>query len=82
MRPIIYAGVFGVLAVSTAVEVQIALAPLSRSIIAAAVLASAALKGALIALYYMHLRYERWSVGLLAFPPLILALSLLTAMIL
>ncbi len=80
MKPRIYAGVFGALATATLIEVGIANMTIARATLTSAILAFASFKGLLIAMYYMHLRYERRSVAAFAIPPVILLLLLLFAM--
>lgn len=80
MKPRVYAGVFGALAIATLVEVSIASAAVARATLAAAILAFAAFKGLLIASYYMHLRYERSSIASWVLAPLFLLILLSIAM--
>lgn len=81
MRPIIYTSVFGVLALTTIIEVQIAQGALAKATVVAAIMSLASLKGLLIALFYMHLKYERRTLTSIALPPLVLLIILLTSMI-
>jgi cytochrome c oxidase subunit 4 len=76
-----YWRVFVALAVLTIVEVWIARQEGSKVLLAATLVAFALCKAALVAMYYMHLRYERrllWYVATLPFVfAAILALGLL-----
>ena len=67
-----YMGVFAILAVLTAVEVGVAFVGLSRTLTILVLLGLAVWKAVLVALYYMHLRYEPRRLHLLVLSPLIL----------
>jgi cytochrome c oxidase subunit 4 len=63
------------LAVLTAVEIWIANTGLHRALIISALVGLAVAKASLVALYFMHLRFERATLGLIALtPPLLLIL--------
>jgi cytochrome c oxidase subunit 4 len=68
--------VFALLVVLTAAEVGVALAPLSKSAQVPMLIALAIAKAALVALYYMHLRFEGRLLRLIAVFPFILSLVL------
>ncbi|HUF51784.1 MAG TPA: cytochrome C oxidase subunit IV family protein [Longimicrobiales bacterium] len=76
-----YMGVFGILAVLTAVEVGVAFIGLSRTLTIIALLALALWKALLVALYYMHLRYEPRRLHLLVLAPMPLVVILLVAVL-
>ncbi len=80
MKPTTYIGVFGALAVATIVEVLVAREPLARVAMVVAIMLLAALQGLLIAMYYMHLRYEGRFLAAVAVPPLLIVLTLLIAL--
>ncbi len=70
-----YIAIWGWLAGLTALEVWIANMALPRPIVIAALVGLAVAKAVLVALYFMHLRFERASLGLIALtPPLLLIL--------
>lgn len=77
-----YWRVFVALAVFTGIEIWIAQQEGSKVLLAATLVAFALCKAALVAMYYMHLRYERrilWYVATLPFIfAAILALGLLS----
>ena len=73
-----YMGVFWSLVVLTAAEVGVALltsVPKVFSVSALLILAFA--KAALVALYFMHLKYERWTLYIVVVGPLALAVLLM-----
>jgi len=59
------------------VSVSLSALPLSHTFIVVLVFAAAIAKAWLVALYYMHLRFERWPVYALALVPLVLCGTLL-----
>ena len=68
-----YIGVFVGLAVLTAIELGVAFLPWSKRMIIFILIALAVWKALLVALYYMHLRFEPNRVRILAIAPLPLA---------
>lgn len=76
-----YLLVFGLLALLTAVELGVAFIGLSRAMTMVALILLALWKALLVALYYMHLRYEPRRVHLLVIAPLPLILILLFAVL-
>lgn len=76
-----YMGIFGILFVLTLVEVGVAFLGLSRTFTILALLLLAVWKALLVALYYMHLRYEPGRLRLLALSPLPLAIILVVAVL-
>jgi cytochrome c oxidase subunit 4 len=71
-----YLLVWGALAVLTAVEVGIAFIGLPRKMTIAVLVALAIWKAMLVALYFMHLRYEPNGVRILAIAPILPAILL------
>lgn len=65
-----YIGIWLALAALTAVELGVAFMPLGKGLIIAILLVLAIWKALLVALYFMHLRFERLPVRLLALAPL------------
>mgnify|MGYP001589066248 CR=1 FL=1 len=53
-------------------SVLVSALPLSRTFTVVLVFAAATVKALLVALYYMHLRFERWLIYTLALVPLVL----------
>ena len=76
-----YIGIFFVLAVLTAVELGVAFLPWPKTVIVLLLLGLAVWKALLVALYYMHLRFEPTRLRILAVAPLPLAVILVVAVI-
>lgn len=72
-----YMGIWGVLFALTAVEVMVAFVALSKITIILVLLALAVWKAMLVALYYMHLKFEPRRMWILAAVPLPLATILI-----
>ncbi len=74
-----YIGVFVALAVLTAIEIAVTYLPLPRI----PVLVPLALaKAALVALFYMHLKYDRRVLALLFLFGVLMAIALITSLVL
>lgn len=76
-----YMLIWVVLLVLTLAEVGYAFLPMSRVLLAVGLILMALLKAGLVALYFMHLRYEPRRMWVLAVAPLPLALILIVAVI-
>jgi cytochrome c oxidase subunit IV len=76
-----YILVFVMLAVLTAIELGVAFVGLSRTMTIVALILLALWKALLVALYYMHLRYEPKRVHMLVLTPIPLILILLFAVL-
>ena len=76
-----YIGVFLALAVLTAVELGVAFLPWSKPTLILLLLFLAVWKALMVALYFMHLRYEPNRLRILAIAPLPLAVILVVAVI-
>ena len=76
-----YVMIFAGLAVLTGLELTIAFLPLSKRIIVALLIALAVWKALLVALYFMHLRFEHRPVRILAFAPLPFTVILVVAVL-
>jgi cytochrome c oxidase subunit 4 len=76
-----YMGVFLGLAVLTAVELGVAFLPWSKITLIVILLFLAVWKALMVALYFMHLRYETRRLRILAISPLPLAVILVVAVI-
>jgi cytochrome c oxidase subunit 4 len=77
-----YMAVWGGLALLTLLEVGVAFMGFSRSVTILALLGMAVWKALLVALYYMHLRFEPNAVRLVAAAPLIPAAILMLTVLL
>lgn len=74
-----YVGIFIFLGVLTAVELGVAFLPWPKTVLILLLVFLAIWKAVLVALYYMHLRYEPTRLRLLAIAPLPLAVILVVA---
>lgn len=74
-----YIGIFLFLAGLTAIELVVAFLPWPKMVLIALLILLAVWKAVLVALYYMHLRYEPTRLRLLAIAPLPLAVILVVA---
>jgi cytochrome c oxidase subunit 4 len=72
-----YMGVFWWLLVLTLLELGVIYMPVHRLAILALLVVLAITKAALVALYFMHLRFERLTLGLIAISPFVLCLFLI-----
>jgi cytochrome c oxidase subunit 4 len=76
-----YIGVFWWLLALTVLEVGVIFMPLARLLIAILLVGMAMSKAALVAMYFMHLKFERRTLGLIALTPLALCLLLVFALL-
>lgn len=76
-----YIGVFIGLAVLTAVELTVAFLPWPKRTIILLLIFFAVWKALMVALYFMHLRFETNRLRILAIAPLPLAVIMVTAVI-
>jgi cytochrome c oxidase subunit 4 len=76
-----YLAVFIWLAVLTVLEVVAVYLPLTRLALAAILVALAFTKAALVAIYFMHLKFERRTMLLVAVTPVILCVFLMLMLI-
>ena len=76
-----YMGVFLALAVLTGVELGVAFLPWSKTTLILLLLLLAVWKAVMVALYFMHLRYETNRLRILAISPLPLAVILVVYVI-
>lgn len=73
-----YMAIFYWLFALTVAELTVAYMPLVRAIMIAGLVGLAIAKAALVAMYFMHLRFERRTLGLIALtPPLLLIMFVL-----
>jgi cytochrome c oxidase subunit 4 len=76
-----YIGIWAALAVLTGIELGVAFLPWSKTTLILLLIGLAVWKALLVALYFMHLRFEPNRLRILAIAPLPLALILVTAVI-
>ena len=72
-----YMGVFWWLLALTIIEIAVIYTPLAKLIIVILLIGLALSKASLVALYFMHLKFERVTLGLIALTPLILCIFLI-----
>jgi cytochrome c oxidase subunit 4 len=77
----VYLKVFVWLAALTAVEIAITYAPVSKLIINSALVLFSLAKAALVAMFFMHLKFERRTLSLFALAPLVLSVLLLISLL-
>jgi cytochrome c oxidase subunit 4 len=76
-----YIGVFWWLLALTILEVGAIFLPIARVLIAILLVGLALSKASLVAMYYMHLKFERRTLGLIAVTPLVLCVLLVFALL-
>ena len=67
-----YMTIFWWLFVLTIIEVGVIFMPIAKLVIAILLISLAISKASLVAMYFMHLRFERLTLGLIAITPLFL----------
>jgi cytochrome c oxidase subunit 4 len=72
-----YIGVFWWLLVLTIIEIAVIYLPIAKFAIAVMLIVLAVTKAALVALYFMHLKFERITLGWIALSPFILCVFLI-----
>jgi cytochrome c oxidase subunit IV len=72
-----YIGVFWWLLGLTILEIAVIYLPITKLAIAILLIAMAISKAALVALYFMHLKFERRTLGMIALAPFILCVFLI-----
>lgn len=72
-----YMNVFWALAVLTVIEVAVVYLPLSKLMIGFLLVLLAVGKASLVAMYFMHLKFERPTLGIIALTPMILCVFLI-----
>ncbi len=72
-----YIGVFWWLLALTILEIAVIYMPMARLIIVILLVGMALSKAALVGMYFMHLKFERLTLGLIAITPLILCVFLI-----
>ncbi len=72
-----YIGVFWWLLALTVAEIAVIYMPIARLVIAILLVGLALSKASLVGLYFMHLKFERFTLGLIALTPLMLCIFLI-----
>lgn len=72
-----YMTIFWWLFALTIIEVAVIFTPLAKLVIAILLISLALSKASLVAMYFMHLRFERRTLGLIAVTPLVLGTLLI-----
>ena len=72
-----YIAVFWWLLVLTIIEIAVIYLPIAKFAIAVMLIVLAVTKAALVALYFMHLKFERITLGWIALSPFILCVFLI-----
>jgi len=72
-----YIGVFWWLLILTIIEIGVIYTPLTKLVIAILLISLAVSKAALVALYFMHLKFERITLGYIALSPFVLCVFLI-----
>jgi cytochrome c oxidase subunit 4 len=68
-----YMAIFWYLAILTVVEIAVVFLPMGKFTIGVLLCALALAKAALVAMYFMHLKFETRTLGLIAITPLLIA---------
>ena len=68
-----YMKIFWILAVLTVIEIGVVFLPIPKLAIAVLLCALAVIKAAYVAMYFMHLKLETRTLGLIAITPLVIA---------
>ncbi len=76
-----YMHIFYALSVLTAVEIGAVFLPIDKMIIAVMLVTLALAKAVLVAMYFMHLKFEKRTLGIIALTPLILCALLIIALL-
>jgi len=73
--------VFVALTILTALEIGVVFVPLSKVIVGIALILLALVKASLVALYFMHLKYEKLALGIVALSPLLICALLIVGLL-
>jgi cytochrome c oxidase subunit 4 len=76
-----YMAIFWYLAVLTVLEILVIFAPVPKMAIAVMLVAMASAKAALVALYFMHLRFETKTLGYIALTPIVIGALLVMVLL-
>jgi len=72
-----YISVFWWLLILTILEIAVVYTPIAKMIIAVMLVTLAVTKAALVAMYFMHLKFERRTLALVALSPFVLCVFLI-----
>jgi len=72
-----YMGVFWWLLILTVLEIAVVYAPIAKMAIAIMLIVMAITKATMVALYFMHLKFEPRTLGLIALSPFVLCVFLI-----
>lgn len=76
-----YMAIFWYLAVLTVIEIAVIFLPIAKLAIGVLLVALATAKAALVALYFMHLRFETKTLGYIALTPVVIAALLVLVLL-
>ncbi len=76
-----YMAVFFALAILTAVEIGVIYLPIAKFVIGISLILLALVKAALVALYFMHLKFEKRTLGIIALTPLLICTLLIISLL-
>ncbi len=76
-----YIGVFWWLLALTIIEIAVIYLPIARLLIGILLVGLALSKASLVAMYFMHLKFEARTLGLIAMTPLVLCVLLVFALL-
>jgi cytochrome c oxidase subunit 4 len=76
-----YMAIFWYLAVLTVVEIGVIFLPISKLAIGVLLVSLASAKAALVALYFMHLRFETKTLGYIALTPVVIGALLVLVLL-
>lgn len=72
-----YMNIFWALAVLTVLEIGVVYLPFTKLLIGFLLVSLACTKAALVAMYFMHLKFEKSTLGIIALTPMILCVFLI-----
>ena len=76
-----YMGVFYALTILTALEIGVTFLPIGKLAIGILLVGTALAKAILVAMYFMHLKFEKQTIGIIALTPLVLCTLLIFALL-
>jgi cytochrome c oxidase subunit 4 len=76
-----YMAIFWYLAVLTVVEIAVIFLPIAKLVIGVMLVSLASAKAALVALYFMHLRFETKTLGYIALTPVLIGALLVLVLL-
>ena len=72
-----YMNIFWALTVLTVLEIGVVYLPITKLVVGFLLVALAVTKAVLVALYFMHLKFERPTLGIIALTPMIICVFLI-----